>query len=105
MFISVKKTVFEIAGIVIGYVIVGGSKLYQMTCKKEDSKKIANISARLTKQLDRYTESQNKLFQVTVCLLDSEFNVIGKVIHPKYYKHLKKGAIWADKKMEWFLAN
>ena len=70
-------TVFEIAGIVIGYVIVGGSKLYQMTCNKEHSKQIANISTRLTKQLDRYTESQNKLFQVTFCLLDSEFYVIG----------------------------
>ena len=70
-------TVFEIAGIVIGYVIVGGFKLYQMTCKSEHSKKIANISTRLTKQLDRYTESQNKLFQVTFCLLDSEFYVIG----------------------------
>ena len=63
-----KKTVFEIAGIVIGYVIVGGSKLYQMTCKKEHSEKIANISTKLTKQLDRYTKSQNKLFQVIFLL-------------------------------------
>jgi hypothetical protein len=25
-----------------------------------------------------------------------------KVIHPKYYKHLKKGAVWADKKWAGF---
>ena len=34
-----------------------------------------------------------------------ECNVYGKVIHPKYYKHLKKGAhqaIWADKKWAGF---
>ena len=71
-----KKTVFVITGIVIGYAIVGGSKLYQMTCKKEHSEKIANISTKLTKQLDRYTKSQNKLFQVIFCLLEPAFNVI-----------------------------
>ena len=35
--------------------------------------------------------------------------VVGKVIHPKYYKHLKKGAYQSQKigrqKMGWFLAD
>lgn len=50
-------------GIVVGYVIIGGAKYYQMVHKKGNSEKIASISMRLTEQLDKYTESQNKIFQ------------------------------------------
>ena len=51
-------------GIVLGYVIIGGSKYYQMIHKKGNSEKIASISVRLIEQLDKYTDSQNRIFQV-----------------------------------------
>ena len=38
----------------------------------------------------------------------TKIHVIGKIIHPKYYKHLKKGAHQSHlgrQKMDWFLAD
>ena len=50
-----------------------------------------------------------KIWQETLCfIMLSTIESMGKVIHPKYYKHLKKGAHQShlDKqKMGWFLAN
>ena len=40
--------------------------------------------------------------------LDKMYQYAGKVIHPKYYKHLKKGArqsYLGRQKMDWFLAD
>jgi len=53
--------VFTTAGITIGYILVGGSRLYEMKCS--NAAKLDSIKERLEKQLDRYIDSQEKVFK------------------------------------------
>jgi hypothetical protein len=52
-----------ITGTVIGYAIMGGSKIYEMRCKKKDAIKIANIYDKVTTELTDYTEAKEKVLK------------------------------------------
>ena len=51
-----------IGGIVVGYLVYGGSKLYEMKCSREHAKKLKDISDKVEAEVNRYTESQKKMF-------------------------------------------
>lgn len=51
------------AGITIGYIFMGGSRLYEMKCSKDRAENLESIKNQIEKQLDRYTDSQKKVFE------------------------------------------
>ena len=61
--ISAAASAVVIGGTVIGYAIVAGAKAYEMRCKMTHSDKIKSIYKRLTAELDKYTDSYNKVLK------------------------------------------
>ena len=51
-----------IGGIVVGYLVYGGSKLYEMKCSRKHAEKLKDISDKVEAEVNRYTESQKKMF-------------------------------------------
>ena len=54
--------VVGIGGVVIGYAIVGGSKLFEMRCNREHARKLKDIYDKVEEEVSRYTESQKNIF-------------------------------------------
>ena len=53
-----------IGGIVVGYAVVAGSKAYEMKCSREHANKLKEISDKVEAEVNRYEESQRKVFVV-----------------------------------------
>ena len=51
-----------IGGVVVGYLIVGGSKCYEIKCSMARAEKLKGICIKVEKEVNRYTDSQKKVF-------------------------------------------
>ena len=52
-----------LAGTVIGYMVWGGSKVYEMRCEAKHAEKLRAIYEKLHEVVNRYTESQDKVLR------------------------------------------
>ena len=51
-----------IGGVVVGYLCVAGSKYYEITCSRARAQELEEIFFKVEKEVNRYTESQKKVF-------------------------------------------
>ena len=61
-------TAIGLGRIVVGFVVFAGSILYEMRCGQEHAKKLMDIFARVEAEVNRFTESQKKVFSELGCL-------------------------------------
>ena len=52
-----------LAGTLIGYMVWGGSKVYEMRCEEKHAQKLRAIYDKLHTEVNRYTESQNTVLR------------------------------------------
>lgn len=56
--------VVGLAAAAVGYAIIGGSHIYEMSVKKKHEERFKEIQKELNEQLDKYTYSQSKVFNI-----------------------------------------
>ena len=51
-----------IGGIAVGYIVLAGCTVYEMRCNRKHAEKLKDISDKVEAEVNRYTESQKKIF-------------------------------------------